>query len=225
MLKLFKKKFKKNIYNKNMKNIESSTLYQDCFFSLEEDFVYEIENSCFDNCNFENISFSNLKGCKFNNCKFVNVFALYVLAESYSKKINSYVYDLKDLTELYVIHKPKCKRPFTRKNLELDLMHQANFFRFKENYRLKNIPENIESLRKLKVLDLSYSGLTTLPRGITKIKTLEVLNLSFNKLESLPSCIKKLKNLSLLKLARNPIGYNDILTIQSYLPHCRMFFN
>ena len=73
--------------------------------------------------------------------------------------------------------------------------------------RLTEIPEEIDSLNNLQILDLNANGLTFLPKEIGNLTNLQKLNLSFNKLTFLPKEIGNLINLKELSLSFNNLTY------------------
>jgi Leucine-rich repeat (LRR) protein len=60
---------------------------------------------------------------------------------------------------------------------------------------IKSIPDKIENLRSLKLLDLSGNLLTTLPSTLETLTHLELLAISYNRFSLIPETITKLKNL------------------------------
>ncbi|XP_059645018.1 putative disease resistance protein RGA3 [Cornus florida] len=56
------------------------------------------------------------------------------------------------------------------------------------------------TFKRLRVLDMSSSGMHTVPSGISELRHLRYLDLSFNYLSCLPNSITKLQNLQTLKL-------------------------
>ncbi len=69
--------------------------------------------------------------------------------------------------------------------------------------RLVNIPEELCSLKQLKILELNNNNLTDLPIEIAQLEYLEELNLNINNLRKLPEEIIKLNNLKVLNIKNN----------------------
>lgn len=53
--------------------------------------------------------------------------------------------------------------------------------------RSENVPNDLNKLEDLNVLDLSYNELTEVPQNLEEAKTILVLNLAHNKISSVPS--------------------------------------
>jgi len=72
------------------------------------------------------------------------------------------------------------------------------------NY-LRSIPDSIGSLRNLTQLFLFHNSLASLPNNIGNLIGLEILNVSDNNLESIPDSIGFLSNLTILFLYNNKL--------------------
>jgi Leucine-rich repeat (LRR) protein len=71
--------------------------------------------------------------------------------------------------------------------------------------KLEYIPESIENLTGLEVLNLSYNRLTSLPDTFRNLKKLKLLDLSWNEFVEIPEMIKKLPSLKVINLDHNYI--------------------
>ncbi|MFX1251805.1 MAG: leucine-rich repeat domain-containing protein [Promethearchaeota archaeon] len=71
------------------------------------------------------------------------------------------------------------------------------------NQGLDSLPRNIDQLRKLSNLDLSYNNLNALPESIGNLEELKWLSLRDNRFTSLPETIGNLKKLEWIKLEHN----------------------
>jgi len=71
--------------------------------------------------------------------------------------------------------------------------------------KLTCFPEVITKLTKLKELSLSKNQIAEIPQTIEKLQDLEVLNFRDNKLSCFPETITRLKKLKVLKLSKNKI--------------------
>ena len=71
--------------------------------------------------------------------------------------------------------------------------------------KLEYIPESIENLTELKVLNLSYNKLTSLPDTFKNLKKLILIDLSWNEFVEIPRIIQKLPSLKVLNLDHNYI--------------------
>ncbi|XP_057859270.2 putative disease resistance protein RGA3 [Cryptomeria japonica] len=71
------------------------------------------------------------------------------------------------------------------------------------NYKIEgNIPAMLFSgMRVLRVMDLSYTNISTLPACVEEMKLLKVLNLRRTKIRKLPKCLRCLKSLSFLDVS------------------------
>jgi len=84
---------------------------------------------------------------------------------------------------------------------------------FMRNRKLKEVPEEIFLLTKLKTLSLAQNKLIEVPKDISKLTNLQILSLSKNNLISLPEEIGELKSLKVLNLIDNKlISLPDSLT-------------
>ena len=71
--------------------------------------------------------------------------------------------------------------------------------------KLECIPESIENLTELEVLNLSYNKLIKLPVTFKNLKKLKFLDLSWNEFVEIPGIIKSLPSLNILNLDHNYI--------------------
>lgn len=81
------------------------------------------------------------------------------------------------------------------------------------------LSSKIGQLKKLRVLDLSGTGINSLPKQIEKLKNLHSLYLSSNRFVALPDSIPKLINLKRLHLAFNyltglPSSFSDLTALE-----------
>ena len=72
-------------------------------------------------------------------------------------------------------------------------------------FNLEHIPESIENLTEIEVLNLSYNKLTKLPPTFKNLKNLKLLDLSWNEFVEIPGIIKNLPSLRTLNLDHNYI--------------------
>ncbi|GLJ14871.1 hypothetical protein SUGI_0241970 [Cryptomeria japonica] len=64
------------------------------------------------------------------------------------------------------------------------------------NRRITSIPENLfTAMRRLRVLDLSFTDISALPASVGKLKLLKMLNLRGTRIEEVPECVRHLKSL------------------------------
>ena len=70
---------------------------------------------------------------------------------------------------------------------------------------LEYIPESIEALAELEVLNLGYNKLTKLPATLKNLKKLKLLDLSWNDFVEIPTFILQLPLLQVLNLDHNYI--------------------
>lgn len=85
---------------------------------------------------------------------------------------------------------------------ELYISSPKNSFRVNV---LKNLPDGLGKLSRLRVLDLGGNLLTSLSSDFAQLKSLEVLDLSRNQLMAFPDAITSLIKLKILDLNRNKI--------------------
>jgi Leucine-rich repeat (LRR) protein len=69
--------------------------------------------------------------------------------------------------------------------------------------KIEVLPEEIATLKKLKILSLNHCALKSFPASISSLEKLEMLLADGNELNSLPSTIGQLKNLKILRAASN----------------------
>ena len=79
-------------------------------------------------------------------------------------------------------------------------------FQLAANKKLKALPDSIEKLTTLKVLEIRASDLTTLPESVGNLTQLKLLGLYANNLNDLPNSITNLKALKLLDVRENPLS-------------------
>jgi TonB family protein len=68
---------------------------------------------------------------------------------------------------------------------------------------LTEVPEGIDEMKNLKILDLERNNLTSLPTELGNLKELEMLTVPANYLATLPESIAQLKSMHVLGLAMN----------------------
>ncbi|GLJ30503.1 hypothetical protein SUGI_0603690 [Cryptomeria japonica] len=74
-------------------------------------------------------------------------------------------------------------------------------FSLSQNEEITSIPEKLfMAMRGLRVLDLSFTNISTLPASVGKMKLLKVLNLRETRIEEVPKCVRHLKSLLFLAL-------------------------
>ncbi|ORX86685.1 RNI-like protein [Anaeromyces robustus] len=89
----------------------------------------------------------------------------------------------------------------TKHLYNLEVLYVISYY--SEWISLKILPDSIENLKNLRILDLSYNRLKTLPKSIGNLKNLEKLNLSENfDFSELPDSIGNLENLYTLILKK-----------------------
>ena len=74
---------------------------------------------------------------------------------------------------------------------------------------INEIPDNLNKLQSLEILDLTGNKLSEISKGISELKNLKVLNLSINKINSIKEPLDKLINLETLVLSENKIEKID----------------
>lgn len=73
--------------------------------------------------------------------------------------------------------------------------------------QIGSIPNEISSLKKLEILNLSCNNLRSIPDSIGELVELKVLNVSINNLETIPHAISRLRNIEIFSFLFNPIEY------------------
>jgi Leucine-rich repeat (LRR) protein len=76
---------------------------------------------------------------------------------------------------------------------------------YSKNGNVVTIPESINNLSNLRILDLSNNNLKEIPQAITSLKRLHTLDLSHNNISTIPKEIKNLNSLKNLILSENQI--------------------
>ncbi|GLJ14391.1 hypothetical protein SUGI_0232480 [Cryptomeria japonica] len=70
-----------------------------------------------------------------------------------------------------------------------------------KNMEITSIPANLfTAMRGLRILDLSFTSISTLPSSIGKMILLKVLNLRRTKIKEVPECLRHLKSLMFLAI-------------------------
>ena len=100
------------------------------------------------------------------------------------------------------------KLPVTDLSPRLGLLTELKFLMIEQNYSLKYLPENINTLCRLQRLYLNQNGLITFPHGIGDLVNLEFLSAKQNRLEYLPQEMSKLSRLYILDLSYNRLFCN-----------------
>ncbi|XP_026380091.1 putative disease resistance protein At3g14460 [Papaver somniferum] len=75
----------------------------------------------------------------------------------------------------------------------------------KMDIRVQNLLQNIQSLKKLRHLEVSFTYMEELPDSVTSLSNLQTLDLNNCELKALPESATGLKNLKLLDISFNPI--------------------
>jgi hypothetical protein len=86
------------------------------------------------------------------------------------------------------------------------------------------LPEDIDALGHLKILDLTATGLESLPPEIGNLPNLEKLFLRKNNISELPEEVKKLKKLNTLDLRLNSIDEGERARLRKLLPNTTIQF-
>ncbi|WP_372368636.1 leucine-rich repeat domain-containing protein [Candidatus Uabimicrobium sp. HlEnr_7] len=222
-----------NVIKKILKNIESDTVYSGCTFYLDENVVYNIKNSHFENCSFRSsVCFGNLEMCGFSSCGFSNK----VMVQIIKNDVQDHVFSLSFLTHLILYSPQNCERinsklrtinlnsndfilgPMNKLSSLISLNLSGN--------NIKQMPETIKELRNLEELDvslnklaafplyknlplkhlnISHNYLKKFPNTLLRYFRLESLDISNNQIRSIPSQILELKNLRQLNLSNNKL--------------------
>ena len=179
-------------------DVQNNTIYYGCTFYLEENLVYKISNSCFDNCSFrKSARFINLYDCQFQNCNFLNGFIVYLLSKAGFEKIPLHIFDFYQISELHVL----------RTILEDDRVcwKLVRVLHGKQHHlnEINFIPKEIGKLANLQIITLPYGKISSIPIEFAKLRNLRCIDLSSNKISYLPIEFKDLTNLTHIKLSRN----------------------
>ena len=81
---------------------------------------------------------------------------------------------------------------------------------------LVKIPSNIENLKQLRVLSISFNKLKSLPKEIVKLKKLDTLDISFNESLNISSELGTLKEMTWLKYLNIVSTIADTATINKF---------
>ncbi|CAH8562593.1 unnamed protein product [Heterobilharzia americana] len=86
--------------------------------------------------------------------------------------------------------------------------------------KLNSLPEGIDSLTSLAVLDVSYNQITLLPKDLCNLAALKTANFAENLLTDFPSNIHRCRKLNLLKIHGNPFKDNRLkrLSVDDHSP-------
>jgi len=78
----------------------------------------------------------------------------------------------------------------------------------------------VSSLKKLRVLDLSYNELMSLPEEIGDLEELKLLNIRSNNLTALPNSLKNIFKLNVLNILDNNLDEDLVKAIKLKGPKC-----
>lgn len=84
-------------------------------------------------------------------------------------------------------------------------IHDSHITRLSLHLEIQNLPNSINKLSNLQILDVSDNELKHIPSEIGDLKHLTTLNLTNNQITELPESIFSLKNLKELHLRKNPL--------------------
>ena len=87
---------------------------------------------------------------------------------------------------------------------------------------VSRVPEDIGSLKNLKILGLFGNNISLLPNSIGELSQLEELYLDANPIGELPESIGELKELKILGIAQTKISTSEKARIQKLLPNCKI---
>ncbi|XP_059070350.1 probable disease resistance protein At1g58390 [Cryptomeria japonica] len=91
-----------------------------------------------------------------------------------------------------------------------------------QNWQITSIPENLfTTMRGLRVLDLSYTHISTLPASLGKMILLRLLNLRGTEIKEVPECVRHLKRLLFLALPDGCESLPAWISDLRYLQHLR----
>jgi Leucine rich repeat/Leucine Rich Repeat len=74
-----------------------------------------------------------------------------------------------------------------------------------KNLKIEEIPKDVWSMRKLRILDISGNRISALNKGIGRLRQLVYFNAADNKLETLPHQLGGLRKLQILNLSGNSL--------------------
>jgi len=87
---------------------------------------------------------------------------------------------------------------------------------------ISQIPDEIGSLKNLRILGLYGNKIAQLPASIGELTQLEVLYIDGNPINKLPETISKLKKLKMIGIAGTQISDEEQIRIQKQLPNCKI---
>lgn len=76
-----------------------------------------------------------------------------------------------------------------------------------KNLNLEVLPEELWSMRKLRILDISSNRISSLDKGIGRLRQLVYFNAADNELETIPCQIGRLRKLQILNLSGNRLHH------------------
>lgn len=94
-------------------------------------------------------------------------------------------------------------------------MNSQLTYSYRQNVGLFSLPEQIATLSRLTVLDLSHNCLETLPTALKHLKHLRQLNVAHNRLQHTPDILASLHKLTWLDLSHN--SFRDLTSDLSRL--------
>jgi len=84
------------------------------------------------------------------------------------------------------------------------------------------LPSQVQKLKNLEFLDLSYNKFTGVPAEVGQLRKLKILDLSNNQLTGLPYEIGNLTQLEILDVSGNDYSEADLAKIVSTLPNTQI---
>lgn len=143
-----------------------------------------------------------------------------ILAENKIKRLPDSIGNLKSLKSLYL---GTNKIETLSNSMKKDAIEIKYGYLTKSGY-IETLPESIEKLQSLRLLDLENNRMKFFPESILKLTSLQELYLSHNSLSSLPETLWQLRNLEIIKLDSNPwegewkeLAKRDAITLRRIL--------
>ena len=127
--------------------------------------------------------------------------------------------DLTDLTSLILINNAK------KIALPAEIERLKNLQELALSFNLEvELPSTLAKIQSLEELDLANSNLTEIPAAVYKLDNLKTLNLSGNQISTLSSEVTHLISLKYLILTGNSLAAKDIESLKQLLPETQIVY-
>lgn len=104
---------------------------------------------------------------------------------------------------------------FPQALLNLTRLESLNF----NGTKIHRIPDEIDQLKRLKLISFSNCGLSSVPPGLFSLPRLQRVDLSQNNIRSIPGELGNLAQLELLNLENSPVDESSLMKLKKAIPY------